>query len=319
VNYTLQIDLGDGFAKTDAALDSILSKLDDINSMKLDFEIDKSGFLTQGEKAGETFVDGLNKKLAPSIKEVFKRLSMKEAMDDLARHGDSKSTIDKQANFAMQDYKINKGKEGENLPIDKMKVLFAGIATLFNPFVGARLLSDIVPKGGMSGGKGVSGAIFGAAGAAGYGEIFVIVKSLELAFKLLIGAIKKTVEAYDYARNLYAKSLTSGLNLNFTVKRSMLADVLGVSETEVIRFGAALNYLNPRLDFASRQLAQSAPALAGVGWEFKILEKNISALWSEIAQGLAPMVKTLISEFNDFMSTLGNSGNLKFLASVCLF
>src|ERR1700722_19222085 len=145
--------------------------------------------------------------------------------------------------------------------LNKAKLAIAAIATLFNPFVGSRLLSDAIPKGMIGGGGGsgggIGGAIFGAAGAAGYGEIFVVVKALEYAFKTLVGAIKKTIEAYDNATKIYAKSLMSGLGVGFTVKRGMLAEVLGVDEKDVLRFGYALAYLSPRLQFATDEISKS--------------------------------------------------------------
>lgn len=192
-------------------------------------------------------------------------------------------------------------------------MVVGGIATLFNPFVGARMMSDTIGKSGA--GKTEKG-IFGAAGAMGYGEIFIAVKVLETAFKLLTKAVINTVAAYETARQLYAKSLMQGLGLNFTAKRGMIASVLGVSETEVMRFGAAMNYLNPKLAFAAETLAKTAVPLTGVGWEFKILSENIKALWAQMAEGLAPAVKALMIELNDFLVTMGRTGNIEFLAQI---
>lgn len=312
MNYTLSLFL-DGFDKTDAQLDSLLSKVgqfSNFENFQIDKLIDQSGILKSGEQAGDNFTKGFSNKLKSfNLFDFWGKAVLKGQSDNSIKGLKESGGADLKKVLDLPDINSLAPK------VEKMKIIFAGIATLFNPFVGARLLSDIIPKGGMSGGKGVSGAIFGAAGAAGYGEIFVVVKSLELVFKILVGSIRKTIEAYDDARKLYAKSLMSGLGLGFSAKRQNLADVLGVSEQEVIRFGAAWTYLNGRLQFASDTMAKNATPLAGVGWEFKILEKNLQAIWSTIASGLAPGFKQLISEFNDFLAALGKSQFLEVVAA----
>lgn len=326
MNYTLTLNL-EGFSEAENSIDSLLSKIGGLNGPKIPFEqwLSTGG---ESEKAGESIgkgiKEGIKKNLkgnwlgltgewgeavakaqrdaAKSLKENQPTNFKKYGMSDLPKMG---FTTPQFPDFKFQEFKPQ---------IDKLKVVFAGIATLFNPFVGARLLSDLVPKDKMSGGKGVTGAIFGAAGAAGYGEIFVVVKVLETAFKLLSKAVMNTVAAYETARQIYAKSLMQGLGVNFTVKRGMIASVLGVSETEVLRFGQAMNYLNPKLAFAADTLARTAVPLTGVGWEFKILEQNIAALWATIASGLAPAIGAIIEDFNSFLVTLGKTDILKSVA-----
>ena len=334
MQYTLNLELG-GFDDAEKKLDSLLSKIGNLGNGKIPFEQWLSaGSETEsaGEKIGESIKKGIKKNLTGNwlgLTGQFGQVIQKAQKDldkfwnDAVKNG--AKIVNNQKGYGMADLpkmgfttpKFPDFKFQEFKPqLDKLKIGIAGIATLFNPFVGARLLSDLIPKEHMSGGKGVTGAIFGAAGAAGYGEIFVVVKLLETSFKLLAKAVMNTVEAYETARKLYAKALTSGLGLNFTVKRGMIADILGVSETEVLRFGQAMNYLNPKLAFASETLAKTAVPLTGVGWEFKILSENIKALWAQMAEGLTPSIKALLIEFNDFLVTLGRTGNIEFLGQV---
>lgn len=184
--------------------------------------------------------------------------------------------------------------------IQAEKILVASLATLFNPFVGSRMLSDAIPKGGIKAG-GMTGAIFGAAGAAGYGEIFVVVKSIELAFKGLMAVVRRTTQEYENARKLYAKALIGGMGLPFTAKRAAIAEILGVSETDVFRFGAQMAYLNPKLEFATKQLARMTPNLAAVAWEFGVLDKDTSALFATIANEAAPSLIKFTQAFESLI------------------
>jgi len=125
------------------------------------------------------------------------------------------------------------------------------------------------------------------------------------AFVALKKTIQETAAAFENARQGYAKSLMSGLNLQFTTKRGAIADVLGVDETQIFRFGAALAYLTPRLAWATDQIAKTTVPLTGVGWEFKILETNLRAIWSQIASALAPAMGAFLQNLNKFLESLG--------------
>lgn len=185
----------------------------------------------------------------------------------------------------------------------------AGLATLFNPFIGARAFENIekAKKGGGGGGAALLGS-------ESYVEKFVMVKAVEIAITSLVNAIKRTAKAYDDARNLYAKTIMGGLGTGFTAKRSMLADILGVDEKEVMRFGAALSYLNPKLEFATEQITKTNQALTQVGWEFKIVEKNLQAIWAVAANALAPAFQSMLENFNSFVVALGKTGAIEALA-----
>jgi len=333
MNYSLTISL-DGADKAESALDSLLKKMDSIGSGKMPDLMDWAKVGSESEKEGEVaggkFVKGVSKRLKSfDIMDAWDKAKLKGVQDfwgDAIKNAKfnplpevNKGSIKGLRDVTGRDLaKVNSLPDMNDLTpkMDKLKVGVAAIATLFNPFVGARLLSDVIPKDKMSGGKGVTGAIFGAAGAAGYGEIFVVVKILETAFKALVKAINLTLEAYENARKTYSKSLQSGLGIGFTVKRGMLAELLGVGEEEVIKYGAAINYLNQRIAFATDELAKNTMPLTGVGFELKIVGQNIKALWSEIAAGLAPAMQTLISEFNDFLTVLGGTHVLEGIGMV---
>ena len=155
----------------------------------------------------------------------------------------------------------------------------------FSAFTKTEAGKGLLGKMGMSGLGGASLATAGLVGAA---------TALGVALKALTTTVRETISAYKNAAQLYSKSLMSGgLGIAFTARRSLLANIMGVSEREVFQFGNALNYLNPRLNFAVGILAKTAPNLTSVNWQFKILETDFKSLFATIADKLAPSIRQL--------------------------
>lgn len=174
--------------------------------------------------------------------------------------------------------------------VDKKKVLIGLATALFNPWIGSRILSDEMAKLTGSKAGGVAAGIFGKGGALGFGEIYVGITTLKKAFEGLRLVVMEVAKAYETARQLYAKALTGGMGLQFTAKRGLIAQIMGVSETDVFRFGAQMAYLNPRLEMASKILAQTATPLTQVSWQFKILQADMGALFAKLANDAAPSI-----------------------------
>jgi hypothetical protein len=82
----------------------------------------------------------------------------------------------------------------------------------------------------------------------------------------------------------------SGMGIGMTVKRNMLANILGVSENDIFQFGRQIQALNGQLEIAQQITAKTNPALATMGIECKVLEANLSALQAEIASMVAPEI-----------------------------
>ena len=183
------------------------------------------------------------------------------------------------------------------------KFLLGSATAAFNPWIGARLMSDSFKggRGGKSG--GVAGGIFGAGGAMGFAEFY-------LAINLFKKAAETFKQSVTNAGQLYAKSLTTGgLSLGFVSQRSMLAQTMGVSEHDVMQFGKQMEYLNPKLEWASNKIAKTAPALTQVGWAFSVLQNNTKALFADIAykgapamQSFAEQLSTIIKQMDDFVA-----------------
>ena len=147
----------------------------------------------------------------------------------------------------------------------------------------------------------------GGGGAAGALKATAILQGAALAVGLSLMALRKAIsftadeikKSFQFAHSLYAKSLQSGLNLQFTARRQMTADVLGVDEKQIFRFGQA-GMVMAQLADATNKIARSAPDLAYTSAQFKILEYNILADASVLADRLSPA----LNKFADAMETL---------------
>lgn len=144
----------------------------------------------------------------------------------------------------------------------------------------------IVGKFGMGTGTaataGVAGGIVGA------------LLLMGLSIKALSKIMHESIAAYKDAPKLYAKAMTSGLGLKFVAKRSMLADIMGVSEQEVIKYGYAFQYLNPKIEWASAIMAKTNTNLTSVGWSFKVVGNDMKAMFSTIANDAAPAMRKFL-------------------------
>ena len=153
-----------------------------------------------------------------------------------------------------------------------------------------------VPAGGGAAGGGGRGLLqqFGsrlisrALGITAGLLIYRVVDTMSKVVNVIIKGLRDTAEV---ARKLYANALQSGLGLQFTTRRSLLSSVLGVSEKDVFQFGAAVAYINPRLQSASDILAKTAPSLAAVSYGFRILEADMQALFAIVANDAAPAIR----------------------------
>lgn len=334
MNYVLNLQL-EGAEQINSALDGLLKKVGSIGGGaggKVDFaewlgagQSELSQIEGDGEKAAGSFAKGAEKKLKSfnifdawgksRLKEMQdfwndaikvgkenlggKQAGKFEAMELLGRQGGSIPKVsfsemeNNIAKLAMEDAKINKAKEANKPQQGTIKeYVVAGLATFFNPFIGARAFENI--------GRGKSGE--GLLGSENYVKNFVLIKVAMEALGALTTAIKKTTQQYEEASRIYAKSLQSGLGTAFTTKRSIQAAILGVSETEVVKFGAALNYINPKIEQAAKTISDANLPLTKVSWEFKILKINMEAMFAKLAVEAAPAIYSLIDALNELVS-----------------
>jgi hypothetical protein len=119
-------------------------------------------------------------------------------------------------------------------------------------------------------------------------SFYVIIRAISAALVPLKMFAKMVMQAAEAARKLYANALMSGMGIGMTVKRNMLANILGVSENDIFQFGRQIAALNDQLETAYRITAKTNASMATTGIEFKVLEANMAALKAEMADKVSP-------------------------------
>jgi hypothetical protein len=158
--------------------------------------------------------------------------------------------------------------------------------------------------GRMSGGNAMIATGILVAGATAIGLAF---KALKKSIEQLISGIKSAIEN---ASKIYSKALTSGLGIKMTVKKGMLSSIIGVSEDEVLMFGAAISYLNPKIEWAAKVMEETAVPLTQIGWEFKVLGENMMALFALIATQASPVILALVENINEMITAFSDVGSI---------
>lgn len=175
-------------------------------------------------------------------------------------------------------------------------------------FAGRQIFSAFASKsasgsGSLASSLGFSGGSASAAGATGITLGALI--AVGLALKGLEKIVSETARTYDRARLQYANALMSGgLPLGSSIKRSNLASVLGVSENDVYKFGAAVAQISPKIKYANEVLAKNALNLTSVAWEFKALGVNLDALFSSLGNIAAPALRKFAGGLSNIVNVI---------------
>ena len=276
MNYVLQIDLV-GADKADSALSALMDKVKSIGKGKMpsfDEWLDTGSMAPKAEKSGE--------KVGKKFSDGFKKYGMADLRKLFSKDG-----------WALP--KIENPITGKEIQKIDWKKILTGIGLGYsNPYIGSRLLSDELGKGKSA---GIAGGLFGNGGIAGFSELF-------LAFKAFKFAVEVFSKATEQARMFYSKALESGLGLKTQITRTVLANLLGVSEKDIYRFGDQIAYLNGKIKTATDALTRTNPAITTIGIEFGILKLDLDALIATIAEKLAPAMTMLIKIFDSLTNVL---------------
>lgn len=194
-----------------------------------------------------------------------------------------------------------------------------GLAT-GSPYMGA--IPPIIPKAGPPASippsvmQTLLSRASGALNAAGSGKMNVnplrvigsfvtsLGKVLAVSY-LLERAFSKLNYSVQTAQALYAKSLQSGLGLKYTAQRSLMAEALGVNENEIYRFGDALKFLQPKLEWSSKTLSATAPGLTEFGLRMEVLKDNLKAATSVVVTDFLPALTSMIEKLSKSAKSLG--------------
>lgn len=159
---------------------------------------------------------------------------------------------------------------------------------------------------GAAGGGGSGGIVSNLVGGLGeFGKsLFKVVSIIEI-LRRTIQAINNTM---DEARRRYVKQLQTGMPGGFTTFRSSLADVLGVSENEVLRYGKAVQWMTDRVKLSYKELDRTTKVLATAAVHWRILGLNFRAVWATIVAELAPTLSRIAMATAAWVEFIRESG-----------
>lgn len=197
-------------------------------------------------------------------------------------------------------------------------------ATIKNPllrkfdfFQGAPPVIPPPPKVAQSAASGVSFSRSGlsALSASGIPYVSTLARAVFSPLGAAAAASAVSLMAFRHAINeatsMYAKVLRSGgLPGGFVAKRSALASIIGVGEEEVIKYGTAIRYLNDKVAWSSKVIAETTNDLASLGWGFGVVGQDIKALVAQIISELAPMLRQVLDSLHEVLKFVGKWGSM---------
>ena len=225
-----------------------------------------------------------------------------------ADQGNKQALAASRLNIAMRMRSARNAAKQEKDALTFKKDMSFLLMPLFNPgSMWATMFSSRQTFSAMntSTGKAFSGKYLGGMAAGPATALLVAAATATgLALKALTATVKQTLAAYENARQIYSKALQNGMGLQWSTKRGLLAQIMGVSEQDVFRFGAQMAYLNPKLEQASQILARTATPLTQVSWEFKVLKADLSAMFAKLATDATPAILHFIDALDKMVKDL---------------
>lgn len=207
---------------------------------------------------------------------------------------------------ARQSYKAFSSTKTGGDSLAKINAVIERLSQSFNRVVGGRAGGNVLSK--ISGGVGPAAAAALVTGAA---------IAVGLALRGLQKVMQESMQAIDRARQLYAKQLQSGGQAqNFVVRQAVLAEVLGVSEDQVMQYGNAIGQLNGKLTTAINTLNETQRTLAATSLNSKVLGENLRAMWAKVAEAIAPALNRLYSFISAMVKLFILSGLATLVGSV---
>jgi hypothetical protein len=149
-----------------------------------------------------------------------------------------------------------------------------------------------------AGGGGARGLMFFAQLGAALAGLRVAIGIAKFAFEKLIAPLRMVAASAEAARRIYARQLQTGLGGEFTVRRSILADAIGVGEDEVMNYGKAISALNGRFAYAIKVMTETTPALTATGWRMRELNANMAAAAAEFAVSMKNVTDAVLDAAN---------------------
>lgn len=157
---------------------------------------------------------------------------------------------------------------------------------------------------GRSAGSGASESKYGIEK---FIQLYANFKLVQVALQSFRTAINGVINAFENARKVYGKSLTSGLGVKMTTKMGVLSQVLGVSEQDVLKFGAAIAFINPKIEEITKMFEDTNAVLAETGMNIAILKLKFEAVSAVIASRMNTTIDSFIAGMSALLDVFKDS------------
>jgi len=134
------------------------------------------------------------------------------------------------------------------------------------------------------------------------------------AFDALLSPLRALFAAAEAARRSYASAITSGRPVGYSIEAQNIGSALGVSATEIMMFGTALQSVADKLRYSTKTFQETSATLTPLGWSLQALKSSFSALWAEIGAQLAPALLQLVNLLRNTTDAITRSGMLSAVA-----
>lgn len=145
--------------------------------------------------------------------------------------------------------------------------------------------------------------------AAGLTVFRVALGLVKFAIDLVVEPLKKAAAWFrsmaDDAKRMYGKALTSGSSLGMISHYSLMSQVLGISETDVMKMAGSFRYLSQQVAFAAGAYRSTSVELASASVELSLLKADLSALGLLLANEFSPGIRKLVADIRIAIELLG--------------
>jgi hypothetical protein len=124
--------------------------------------------------------------------------------------------------------------------------------------------------------------------AAGMLRSLLIYRAISETLKMFKAALDSITSSFEKAKKLYVGGALSGFGTKLQANRTSVAQILGVNENDLMRFGEAYKTYSRKIEIAINAISKNARTLAETNMQFEVMKVKVSAVASDLATKLKP-------------------------------
>ena len=147
--------------------------------------------------------------------------------------------------------------------------------------------------------------------AAGMLRSLILYRAISESLSMMKRAVDSVTDSFEKSKKLYVGGAMSGLGTRLQTQRTSIAGILGVSESDLMRFGDAYKYYSKELQGSLDIISKNARPLAETNMQWGALKVRIEAFGSSYAAAFKPAIDGFIQGLGDLIEFLTkNAGKI---------